>query len=174
MPLTAAQLTTLKVDIDANSGVGGDFENIAADPDGHRQISVLYNLVALPDNWVFKMAVDVDEMIGGIDFVEFIALPAGNISAFELLMPDGNQSFNPTPVNARDALVAIFPAATAPNTRGGLLDAAVRLATRGEKLFSVNGTGPGGGNGSAKVQSQTLVFEGAIAPQDVETARELP
>ena len=172
MALTADQLQTLKTDIQANSGPGGDFETIPDTPDGDQAIADLYNETASPDFWVIRTSVEVDDMISGIDFDEYLLLGDANRDGIDLLMRNG--TYNPAPENARDALVSLLPAGTAVNTRNGILDVSVRLATRGESVLSTPATGPAGGDGSAKTSSALLTHEGDITRFAVRDAKDLP
>lgn len=174
MALTDAQLQTLKNDIDANSGPGGEFEQYVGDlsKDANQAIADAYNLTASPDFWVFKTSVDVDTAREAINWAEILTnakLGVDDRWAFDVMMANGN--FNPALRNTRDGLAEIFNGQ--PLTRNALLDISVRLATRGEKLFHVVGDGPGGGDGSAKAQSAVMTREAAITQVDVSKARRL-
>lgn len=171
MALDDSQLITLKADIDANSGGGGEFENVPSDADGDTTISEAYNLEASPVSWGFGVAVPYDTLKLGIDYDEFIALTQGERAGWATLT-GGFQPFDAGELANRVALVAIFPP-TAPNTRDGLLDAISRTVLRGEKLYTVNATGPGGGDGSGQLTAQIIVLSGDITRNDVSLARAL-
>lgn len=170
MSLTESQLETLKSDIDANPG---EFGSIPMGPDGHQQIADVYNVVVAPDFWVFKTSLTRKEVVDAMDWATDYATFKDDLPAIEFLLSrGGGEPYDPTEPGAREALSAVFAGAN--STRGGLLVAVTRLATRGEKLFAVTTTGPGGGDGSLQAASAALVVQGNLSGQDVEKARGLP
>lgn len=149
---------------------------------GDAQVIATYlNSIASPDFFGFPRTIGVDDIIGatiGQNFSEFVAL-TGNANttnlhhnALSLLLRNG--VIRPQNVEVRNALVSIFPAGTAPNTRSAILSACTRKANRVEKILALNGTGPGGGDGSAMNQSALLVFEGNITANDILDIKGIP
>ena len=175
MALNDAQLVTLRADIDANSGPGGEWENVPMNADGDQLISDDYGLVGSPLNWVLIPAVPVATLNLGIDYQEFVdvtAVTEGQRAGYGNLTRTG-EDFDAGSEENRDALLAIFTP-SAPNTRSGILDNITRPGLRGENLYAINATGPGGGDGSGQQQAQELVVVGEIARRDVSAARALP
>lgn len=179
MALTAAQLSTLKADILANSGPGGDFENIPNTPDGNFAIADAYNLVASPNWWVWRTSLDKHEVYGqtGIDtdgvtvtqwnWVLFAGLNPGEQGAWvEMFNETGIQ--NPSLVQVRAGWADIFagPQAGPTAQRAHISAISRRLALRIEKLFA-SGTGTAADPG-------LLDYQGTITYIDVENARNLP
>ena len=176
MALRDDQLPTLKTDIDANSGPGGEFENIPNTNDGDLEIAQAYNLVGTPDNWVLNTAVPYGDLKLGIDYGEYEAITQGERDSWVALTGDllgAGGDLDATDRRVRDALIDIFPP-TAPNTRAGLLDELSRLGLRGENLYATDAVGPGGGNGSSQQSAQELDHVGNITARDVQRARALP
>lgn len=168
MALTPSQLTTLKTDINANTGVGGEFENIPNTPDGNQTIADAYNQQASPDFFVWKTFVDTMAIKDVVNWTEVINRGDGEQFAFDLMIRDGG--INPSKSNVRTGLQDIFSGPQGANTRSALLDLAARKSSRAEKLFADTA----GGNGSTKINSANLTFEGKLTSNDVEAARNLP
>lgn len=171
MPLTSAQLATLKSDIQ-NDGALNSQPNT---PDGNMVIANAYNANASPDFWVWKSRVAKNDLVtsvgpDGTTFNwtgnGFITRSAGEQTAWRELF-NGTESVNPSLANVRQAFSDIFSGTgNAQANRTHLLAVARRKATRGEKLFAT-GTGSTASPG-------TMVFEGGLTYQDVEAARRLP
>ena len=167
--LSPAQLATLKTDILANSAT---LATAIAERDGP-VIATFYNVLAVPDYWVFRSSVSKHEIVGtasldtdGLTPRSFIWAGNGFISrsVTELLcwqeLFNTAQTVDASKANVRQAFSDIFSGAgNAASNRTHLLNIGRRLASRVEKLLAV-GTG-------AITAPSTMGFEGALAPQDV-------
>jgi hypothetical protein len=172
MPLSSAQLATLKADILADPV-------LSAEPntgDGNFNIALAYNLAASPDFWVWRSRVSKAEYImstspDGTTFnwtgAGFITRSQGERDAWRELF-DAQGNANPSLANVRQAFLDIFSGGTAPApaNRAHLAAVSRRKATRGEKLFAT-GTG-------STASPATMGFEGMIVVTDVQNARNLP
>jgi hypothetical protein len=172
VPLTQAQLTTLKNHIAANGNTipagqpwTGSFVGVAINAlpnnsDANVAIAGWYSQVAPGPVWGFRSSVPVQTVIDSIAPAEYLAL-TGNANTtnlhhngLDLLLRNG--VIRPSPVSTRNWLVALLPAGTAQASRDALLAACTRHLTHFEGLFAVTGTGPGGGGGSAQSQAKVL------------------
>lgn len=171
MPLTQSQLVVLKADIDANPG---EFGSIPNTPDGHLLIANIYNALAVPDFWVFRRSMSIDQVREAIVWSEVLApaakLPDTERWSFEVLVGD---QFNPESVNNRTGLSQIFAGAAYTTTRTNLILAATEKATRIQKLFAVPGTGPGGGNGLLQTAAAIRVVFDPVTGSEIDAARNL-
>lgn len=191
MSLTLMQKQTLKTHIEANttqlqfsSGlqqINTVFGQPSLDAGDANIIADHYNQPTNPAFYGFPSTVEVDDIIGatiGQNFNEYVSLNANagitqlHHNAFDLLVRNG--VIRPQNVEVRNALVGIFPAATASNTRSAILQAISRQANRVEQVLSSVGTGPGGGNGSSMTQSAILNFEGTVSTNDIQDLHGLP
>lgn len=181
MALTPAQLTTLQTDIDANSGVGGDFEQWVGDLSkiANQAIADAYNLQASPDFWVWEAEVSSEKtgMVLGLDDIGNLTTANTNrLSVSFQVRPGG---FTPGIQSDRALFGDVFSVAGAVNTRLALLGAWQRLSTRAEKLFAT-GTGSeatGDLESDGTVQTgdpAVLDVVGNITQVDVSEARRLP
>ena len=172
MFLTAAQLAVLKVDIIADPVLNAKPQTA----DGAFDIAIAYNLVAVPDFWVWRTSVTKDELVGttsvdGTVFnwtgTGFITRAQGERDAWRELF-SGEGSVNPSLPQVRQAFLDIFSGGTAPApaNRTHLATVARRKASRVEKLFAT-GIGSTGSPG-------LMAFEGLLGYQDVLNARALP
>lgn len=185
MSLTLAQKQALKADMLANTTqlpFSGGLATIAAvfgaaslDAGDATLIADHYNGEAVPTFYGFPDTVSVQSIIGatvGQNFGEWLALAANaattnlHHNALDLVLRNG--TIHPQDPETRNALSAIFPTGTAPNSRAAVLDACSRHASYAEKVLSAVGTGPGGGNGSAMNQSALLNWEGSLTTNDVQ------
>lgn len=162
MPLTPAQISTLRTDIQNNFG------SVPAGPDGDLVIATAYSADASPSFTVWKTAVTIDEMMSnGFVWTEIDALTAGKARIWQWMAQLG--TINPSKLNVRQGLGDAFAGASgtlgsvAAGT-GGIQPHLRRLATRGERLFTT-GTGTVASPG-------LLVYEGDISPDDVQRARQ--
>ena len=169
MSLTTAQLATLKADILAD----GTLNAFPANSDGAFAIAAAYALTAVPDFWVWRSAVSMDEIttktsVDGTVFAwtgtGFITRAQGERDAWTAIFGT-NRTCNPSLANTRQAFSDIFSGATAPApaNRTHLLTVARRKATRIEKLFAT-------GTGSTAVPA-LMGYEGSISYNDVLQAR---
>lgn len=166
--LTPAQLSALKAAIQADPVLNAQPNN----SDGAIAIAEALNLAAAPDFWVWRTAVSKTELTNttgpdGTTFTwvgaGFITRSAGEQAAWRELF-NGSNSVNPSLANVRQAFADIFSGTgNAQANRTHLLAVARRKATRAEKLFAT-GTG-------STASPATMVFEGNLNTQDVETAR---
>lgn len=170
--LTNAQLVTLKADILADPA----FDSVPPGSDGAFTIAAAYNLVAVPDFWVWRTAVSKAEYVqttsgDGTTFnwtgAGFITRSVGERDAWRELFNDAGLC-NPALASVRQAFQDIFSGGTAPApaNRTHLTTISRRKATRAEKLYAT-------GTGSI-ASPATLVVEGALSYLDVQNARELP
>lgn len=146
MGLNTTQLQTLKAWIVANAG--SVFDQSTADT---------LNAQASPDFWLFRTSVPTDKARESVDWDEVLTgSPLSQLKqwAFDTLLANGD--FNPSLENERVGFTTIFSGAAYANTRTNLLNASTRLATLGEKVLSIVGTDPGGGDGSAQNESAVL------------------
>lgn len=159
------QLTAIKNYVEANHSVNGSgvYDQSTADA---------MNQVASPSVFVFVTSVSVDKVRESLDWDEVLDPTTGLTQkqqfGFNTLFSNGD--YDPSLVSSRDALVKIFPVSMS-NTRAAVLADATRLATIAENLLASNGTGPGGGNGSAAAQSRVM-GEGAEGPITVAILQE--
>jgi hypothetical protein len=171
MPLTSAQLATLKTDILADPALAAKPNN----EDGAFDIAAAYNATAAPDFWVWRSKVSKDELVGtvGPDGTTFswtatgyITRAQGERDAFNAIFSEAG-FVNPSMANVRTAFGDIFSGTgNAALNRTHLLAVARRKSTRGEKLFA-SGTG-------STASPATMTVEGNLTISDVLNARNLP
>jgi hypothetical protein len=159
MPLTPAQLVTLKAAIDADQVLSA-FPN---NPDGAYEIAAAMDLPASPAFIVWKSSVNPDEIMrNGMDWTRVDNLTVGKARIWDWLTRLG--AFNPSRANIRAGIDATWT-----GTAG---DLAVRVtvythckrsATVAEKLFAT-GTG-------SDASPATMAIEGRLSYQDVYAAR---
>lgn len=162
MALSPAQLATLKTSIAADPVLNAKPNN----SDGAFDIAAAYNLAASPSFTVWKTKVLVAEVGDKFNGAELAGLTTANQSRLQTIAMYSAAGLNPSLADRRAAFDDIFSGAGGALTRANLLALWKRLATRGEKLYAT-GTGSDASPG-------TLVFEGQITGQDVESARNLP
>jgi hypothetical protein len=184
MPLTTAQLQTLKADIAANTatatwqGVPTAINALPNNSDANFAIADWYNATAAPDFWVWRSSVTKSELVNttstDADGVTtrtfnwtgtgFITRSQGERDAFAALF-NGTNSVNASLPQVRQAFADIFSGNTAPapSNRTHLLNVARRKATRAEKLLAA-------GTGTA-ASPATMGFEGTLSYFDVGSAR---
>lgn|SRR3990167_2581294 len=159
------QLTAIKAYVEANHQVNGVgvYDQATANA---------MNQIAAPGHFVFVTSVSVDQVRKSLDWDEVLHVTTGltPIQQFGFNTLFHNGDYDPSLESSRDAMVKIFPSGMS-NTRAAVLADATKLATIAEKLLAANGTGPGGGNGSAAAQSRVL-GEGAEGPITVAILQE--
>lgn len=183
MPLTAAQLTTLKNDINADPTLSAYPNNV----DGNIAIAQAYNLLAAPDFFVYRTNAPVAEIFDQVTWANFTPADAPDTTVqwtnrslacqgkqFNLqIITQGRETVNAAKTNIRaglqDALTGL-PSGTGGTTRTanwvGVRDNVLaRKATRAEKLFASGGTGANAQNAA------TMGVEGDLQYTDVELAR---
>lgn len=157
MALNQAQLTALAADIAANSGSGGEFENVPQNSDGAFAIAVAYNLTASPQFVVWKSDLPTKDCKIAMVWTEYIGRSASERDAWQFMLSNG--TINAGDVNVRQGIQDIFSGPNGAGTRAALVAIAKRDATRAEALFAT-GTGSDGSPG-------TLTFEGNLSFSDV-------
>lgn len=166
MPLTTAQLQTLKTDIAANTNQinGVAINAMPMNDDAHFAIAAWYNGTASPNFTVWRTNVPVSDCKKATTWTEFIGRSQGERDAWQFMLSNG--ILNAADSNVRQGILDIFSGPSGATTRAALTAIAKRLATFAEKLFAT-GTGSDG-------SPATMSFEGAISFQDVSQARGLP
>jgi len=184
MPLTTAQLTTLKAAIDANP-------TWAAYPmsgDGHFDLAKALDAQANPAFWVWSTNVDIQAIKDAVVWANLTPadVPDGTQAwanrslhcqgkqfNLQLIIPTTG-TYNAANVNTRaglqDALTAVRSgAAGASQSAGWAAVQAVlaRRATFAEQILA----NVAAGNGSSRQLSATMTQEGALQPDDVRLAR---
>lgn len=177
MPLTPAQRTALKADIDADGSING----LPNNSDTAVTIASIYNAAASPDYWVWRTSVSKAELVqstsvDGTTFnwtgTGFITRSQGERDAWREIF-NGSGMCNPSLASVRTAFTDIFSGATAPApaNRTHLATVSRRKATRVEKLFAIDTPGSGAGRGTT-ADPDTMVVEGPLSAFDVELARQ--
>jgi hypothetical protein len=157
--LTSQQLATLKTAILADPVLAAQPMN----SDGAYAIALALNELAAPAFIVWKTNVSRNEV--GKTFIAS-ALAAITAGANDKLanFAAWNETVNPSRADQRAFFDDVFSVAAGASTRAALLVLWKRSATRVEKLFAT-GTG-------SDASPATLTYEGTLAYQDVERARE--
>lgn len=176
MPLTPAQLQTLKTDILANTAVlasgpfaGQTVAQVAGLPGSESRIRIAewYNLAASPAFVVWRSSVTWDEiMLNGMDWARVDNLSVGKARIWDWMFQNAARSFNPSKSNIRAGIDAAW-VGTAPDlaVRAAVYVHCKRSATNGEKVYAT-------GVGSDAVPA-TMAFEGSISSQEVDSALNL-
>jgi hypothetical protein len=168
MPLTAAQLTTLKNDLAANAntvlinGVATAINAVPRGPDNAWQIAAWYNGQAAPDFVVWKTNVAIGAVGDAINATELAGLTSLNTTRLQAIAQYAPGGINPSLPDRRQGFNDIFSGAGGVNTRANLLALWKRPATRVEKLLAA-GTG-------SDASPATLAFEGPLSAADVMNA----
>ena len=177
MPLTAAQRTTLRADVQAD----GTLNTLPHTTNSADQIVAAYNAVASPDFWVWRTSMSKGEYVNstsgdGTVFsyvgTGFITRSAGEQAAWRDMFDNAGNAVNPSLPQVRQAFLDIFSGATAPApaNRAHLASMSRRRATRLEKLFAVASSGPGTGTGAlgATGNPGALVVEGVLSSAEAD------
>ncbi len=159
MPLTSAQLQSLKTDIN-NDATLSAFPN---NSDGAFSIAAIYNTQASPNFTVWKTNVSIKEVGDNLVGTDLAGLTTANHTRLQTVAILSTDGINPSLADRRAFFDDIFSGAGGAATRAKLLTLWKRLATRVEKLYAT-GTG-------SDASPATLVVEGPISFQDVQTAR---
>lgn len=177
MPLTAAQKTTLKAAIEANTTVlafsGGNAQintvfNAASLNAGDAQlIAEHYNLFG-PANThtAWKTSVTITQIGDKINGTELAGLSSLNSTRLQTVVALSSAGVNPSLVDRRQFFDDIFSGAGGATTRANLLALWKRLCRNVEKVFAT-GTG-------SDASPATLTFEGTITGNDVSDLHGLP
>lgn len=169
MALTQAQLATLKAAIDADPA-------LAAKPlngDGYFDIAqILNNQVASPDFWVWRTAVDFEEIrANGFDWVRVDNLTPGKARIWEWMFKSFTAPINPSKVNDRAGIAEVWKGTAADNAvRGVVFGHCQMKASRAQKLFAVGAGTSTTIDGAGPATMEVI----ALTPLDVEQARALP
>lgn len=151
MPLTAAQLVTLKNDMGANTntikvaGVDTQIKNITAQAFPNRQdiapdIAAWYNLNASPSFWVWNTITSLADTGMAIKMSDIGNLTTANSTRLQVSFSIRPNGFNPANQDDRSLFGSLFSVAGAAGTRAALIALWQRLASNLEKLFAT-GTG---------------------------------
>ena len=170
MALTPAQQVTLKAAIIADPILDAEPNN----SDGAFAIAAALNVEAVPAYIVWRTAIDESEITAKVSdeatswsWTSYIARSDGERDAWGRMFSISGTIDASLP-NVRQAMADIFSggASGAAGQRAHLLACGKRNATRAEKIFA---TGAG-----TQGSPSTMEFEGALAYQDVQAARNLP
>ncbi len=162
MPLTPAQLATLKAHIDAS----GDLNVLPNTSDGNFEIQKLLALNASPAFTVWKTNVTIREIGDNIVGTDLAGLSSLNNTRLQTAVVLATNGVNPSLSDRRFFFDDIFSGAGGAATRAKLLILWKRLARRAEKLYAT-GTGSDASPG-------TLVYEGTPTLSEIMAARNLP
>lgn len=131
MNLTTAQKATLKTDVQANSDTNTLY--LAGNLGG---LSALYNLDAVPDYWVFRTNVPINDVGNTFNATELAGLTSLNTQRLQNLAAWSGLGVNPTTAGVRQFFADIFSGAGGQLTRSALDILWRRKATRFEKVFA--------------------------------------
>jgi hypothetical protein len=173
MPLSAAQLLTLKNDIAADPTL----RTLPNTPDDAVTIADTYSALAVPDFWVWRTRVTETEYTSQTSgdgtvwsWPAYIARSQGERDGWARMFASGSGggAIDPSRANVRQGFADIFNGTqnNASAQRTHLLTVSRRKATRAEKLFAT-------GTGSTAAPA-ALGYEGPVLGVDVEAARYLP
>lgn len=167
MPLSASQQTALKADILLDPALSSQ----PLTSDGAFAIAAAYNLDAVPDFWVWRTNIPVQEIYerttsdGTVwSWTTYIARSAAERDCWREVT--GRDTVNASLPNLRQAIADIFSGAGGATQRTHLTTIARRKATRAEKLFAT-GTG-------STASPATMGYEGALQYSDVQAVRSAP
>ncbi len=145
MPLTTAQLQTLKTDLAANNntvlinGVATAIKDVPHGSQNAQTIADWYNL-ATASTWIWKNNSPLSETGMAIKMSDVGNLTTANSTRLQVSFQIRPGGFNPSLADDRSLFGGLFSVAGASGTRAALLTIWQRLATNAEKLFST-GTG---------------------------------
>jgi hypothetical protein len=166
MPLSTAQLTTLKAHIDAS----GDLNTLPDDSDGNAEVARLLNLPASPAWTVWKKLVSVNDVGNAFNATELAGLTSLNTQRLQNLAAWLAAGVNPSLAPVRQFFDDVFSGAGGTNTRAALLALWKEAATRAQKLFST-GTGSSG----SPATTEANISQGfRVTASDVDSARNMP
>lgn len=159
MPLTSAQLVTLKASIDADAELAA----LPLNDDSAFYIASVYNELAAPAFIVWRTNIPSGEFRKAVTWTEYIGRSQGERDAFVLMT--GGSTLSAADPNVRQGLSDVFSGPSGATTRATLIALAKRSATVAEKLFAT-GTG-------SDATPATMAFEGSLSYVDVRAARSL-
>jgi hypothetical protein len=161
MSLTTTQQQALKADILADHS----FDNVPHGPDGGFAIAAAYNLIAVPNFFVWRTSVTINEiMVNGFDWTRVDNLTVGKARIWEWMTQLG--TVNPSEPNVIAGVLATFTATADMPNRNAVFGHFQRLATRFEKLFA---TGSGTSSTDQGVGPGLMAVEGPLTSQTVQT-----
>ncbi len=146
MPLSPAQLSTLKTNITANTatvtyaGSPTQIKDVPNNGDGNAAVAAWYNLAASPSFTLWKKLVPITTVGEKFDAGELAGLTSLNTQRLQCLAAWLAMGVNPSLAGVRQFFDDVFSGAGGANTRAALLALWKRLATNFEKLFAT-GTG---------------------------------
>lgn len=182
MPLTSAQLATLKTDVAANTAAipagqpwsgafaGQAINTLPNNGDANVAIAGWYNLAASPSWTIWRTGVGIAEVgknINGAELAGLSTLNTTRLQTIVLLLAGG---VDPSRSDHRAFFDDVFSGAGGVNTRALLLALWKKLATNAQKLFST-GTGS---NAVPATLAAGLDESFVLSAAEVETARNLP
>jgi hypothetical protein len=162
MPLTTAQLATLKTAINAD----GTLSALPLTSASSLIIRDAFNAPASPAFTVWRTNVGITETGASFNGSEWAGMTSANHTRLQTVAQYADAGYNAAKADIRAMFNDIWSGAGGTLTRAALLVLWKRLATRAEKLYA---TGPGTGSDASPA---TLVFEGAITADEVQAARE--
>ena len=184
MPLTPAQLPTLKTNIAANvatipagypwSGVfvGQAISAVPNSGDGNVAVAGWYNLAASPAWTLWRKAVPLSEIAVNLNGTEMAGLTTANHTRLQTIITliSASGGANASDADTRAFFDDIFSGAGGVTTRANLLVLWKKLATNNEKLFS---TGTGSDVAPATTAANFGEFN-SLSASEVNAARLLP
>ena len=173
MALTTTQQATLKAALLADSELAAFPPNA----DGSFALAALLNTAASPDYWVWRSKITQSEIVSTtsgdattFSWTTYIGRSAGERDAWRQMFANSGDAVNPSNANVRAAFADIFSGVSGAGQRAHLVAVGRRKATRGEKIFA-SATPGGSGESGSTGNPASMGFEGALAWQDVDDAR---
>lgn len=161
--MTPQQLQTLKTAIAADPILAAQ----PANSDGDFAIAAALNQSAVPDFFVWRSSVGVDEIMqNGFDWTRVDNLTVGKARIWDWMMR--TVAVNPARANVRAGVLATFSTAGDAATRQAVFNHFQRVATRFEKLFA---TGNGTTSSVDGVGPATMALESPVSFETVGQAR---
>lgn len=164
--MTPAQLQTLKTYILSQP----DLLALPNSSDGNAEVAQLLNQGSTPANTAvgWKSAVKWDDVMGtAMDWARVDNLSVGKARIWEWMFANTARTINAGAVNIRTGIDTVWVGTAADlAVRAAVYGVCKRTLTRGERIYAT-------GTGSDAVPA-TVIYEGSIHPQDVESARNLP
>lgn len=177
--LTAAQLTTLKNDINANTSAipagqpwtgafaGVQVKDVPNNADGNTAVAGWYNQTAAPNFTVWRKSVSILEVGDKLNGTELAGLSSLNHTRLQTVVILSQNGVNPSLTDRRQFFDDIFSGAGGATTRANLLALWKQLASYAKKLFAT-----GTGNDASPATTAANIGETFILSLgDVEQAR---
>lgn len=161
--LTAAQLTDLKTDIQANA----DPTVVQAISDGnHGAIAAWYNQDASPDYWIYRELVEADEIRDSIDVQDLADITDTDRGrVVDILAVRSERGFSGADARDRSAWDDVFSAASGDNSQQAIAVLWTRIATNSEGVFALST-----GSGANAANADTTSWQGELSSSDVTNA----